>query len=775
VLLSALFVPTPPLQAAKKKPAPKPRFDSPDIPFRMAPMPATSRSIAVSLSSNLHLAFDTELCRTHTVWQGKGLHLLGPQYSMAKRPFISTNDAPVVWTMPPMPTWSADEPGNGNEKRLQARYRAVSSKGGFTTFMYNLEVGGETVNVHETPQHLRLDDMDFVVRRISVSKYAKDLWFAAQSEFGRISQIPGPANGFLTTRKEKPILVTFVKASRKSVIVSDVNGGVEYDELVYTEQGAEKGHRSIKRSGRLGTGWIKVPPHNGPLVFEVITYARPEGSGKMRLDPKLLFAAIDRPNMKSPVTRIKDRPTAKPEPLPASPIPSMSMASTRSYRVEAFPIPKETEMLVTGMDFMENGDLVVCTWIGDVYIIKNATKKVQAARYLKYATGLCEPMGVAVREGEIYVGLKNELAKLTDTDNNGTADLIERVHAGWTYTGHYNAFSYGPVLDKNNDFVLANAGHSAHWNTKYAGWGFRIAADGSKLTPICSGFREPNGIGVFGPDRDVFITDNQGAWVGACRMDHVAPGKFHGHPSGWPSKEAEYGKHTKMDPPAIWFPYKLARSTTGLAEITSDEFGPFKGQLMVGDFQNAIVTRVQLEKVNGDYQGAVWPFLKRFQSGVNRLAFGPDGKLYVGGCQRTWASIAVRPFALERVSFTGHLPFEVQEVHVKTDGFELTFTKPVDPETAGDPESYDVLQYNYKYHASYGSPEFDHDGKKDSATSIDVTAAEVAQGNKSVRLRVKGWKTGYVTMVRSLDVRSRRDEKLENNTFWYTLNALPEG
>ncbi|MFT4688749.1 MAG: glucose/arabinose dehydrogenase [Limisphaerales bacterium] len=769
----ALLLASSPTEAAKPKPVAKPRFDSPDIPFRMAPMPATSRSIAVSLATNLHLAFDTERCRTHTVWAGRGLHLLGPQYSGTKRPFISTNDVPVLWTMPPFSAWTANDPAKTGD-RLSPKYRAVSSKGGVTTFLYDLPLAdGESVAIHESPHAVRVDDMNFVVRRIEVSPSKQVLWFAAQSEFGRISEIPGPADGFLISRPKQPALVTFIKGQR-SMSVYTVNEEREFDEEVFTEVGAEKGNPTIKRAGRLGTGWVKIPPHTSALVFETVTYARSPDAGKMRIDPKLLLAAIEGPNMRFPVTSIKDGVTEKPQAQIGAAMPSMSMASTPYYRAEAFPIPREIELLVTGMDFLPNGDLVVCTWIGDVYIIHKATKNVRQARYLKFATGLCEPMGVAVRDGEIYVGLKNELAHLVDTDNNGTADLVERVHAGWSYSGHYNAFSYGPVLDKNNDFVLANAGHSAHWGSKYAGWGFRIAADGSKLTPISSGFREPNGIGVFGPDRDVFITDNQGAWIGACRLDHVAPGKFHGHPSGWPSKKAEYGKHTTMDPPAVWFPYKLARSTTGMAEITGDEFGPFKGQLMVGDFQNAIVTRVMLEKVKGEYQGAVWPFLQRFQSGVNRLVFGPDGRLYVGGCQRTWASVARQEAALERISFTGKMPFEIKEVHAKHDGFELSFTRPVDAETAGDAAAYDVLQYRLNYHATYGSPEYDHDGKKDSATAIEVTGATVSPDGLTVRLHVKGWKTGYVTMVRGLDVRSKRGEKLWHNTFWYTLNAIPD-
>jgi glucose/arabinose dehydrogenase len=428
------------------------------------------------------------------------------------------------------------------------------------------------------------------------------------------------------------------------------------------------------------------------------------------------------------------------------------------------------------MDFLPNGDLAICTWAGEVWIVEGAQGAPAAAKYRRFARGLAEPMGLAVRDGKIYVGTKQALYRLTDTDGNGEADLFECLNQSWGYTGSYNAFVYGPVFDKAGNFILANAGHSGRWDAKYMGWGLRISPDGQKLDTICSGFREPNGIGTFGPDRDVFVSENQGAWMAACKLNHVTPGKFYGHPSAWPAPQEEYGKHTRFDPPAVWFPYKLARSVTGFAEITDDRFGPFKGQLMVGDFQNAIVTRVQLEKVNGEYQGAVWPFLKQFQSGVNRLAYGPDGKLYVGGCQApvSWKAVAPLDFALERISYTGKLPFEVKEVHALRDGFELTFTQPVEEKAAANADSYDVTQYGYKYHAKYGSPEFDHDGKENAATAIKIAGASVSPDKLKVRLKLEGWKTGYVTMVRSLDVKNAAGEGLVNDTFWYTLNQLPK-
>ena len=118
------------------------------------------------------------------------------------------------------------------------------------------------------------------------------------------------------------------------------------------------------------------------------------------------------------------------------------------------------------------------------------------AGYVLDIPALAEPMGLAVRDGKIYVGTKQALYRLTDTDGNGEADLFECLNQSWGYTGSYNAFVYGPVFDKAGNFILANAGHSGRWDAAYMGWALRLSPDGKKLGAICSGLREPNGIGT---------------------------------------------------------------------------------------------------------------------------------------------------------------------------------------------------------------------------------------------------------------------------------------
>ena len=444
------------------------------------------------------------------------------------------------------------------------------------------------------------------------------------------------------------------------------------------------------------------------------------------------------------------------------------------YRIEHFPVPREIDLLVGGMDWLPNGDLAICTWPGEVYIVQQPQGPVGGATYRRFARGLNEPLGLKVVNGQIYVMQKCELTKLVDTDGDGQADLQECINDDWGYSGNYHSFAFGPLVDSATNFYAFICGQRGRWDDHYVGWCARINPDGRELQGFCHGLRAPNGFGLYGLNNDLFVTDNQGNWVPACKLNHLQEGRFYGFPSGYPAAQEEYQRPKTFALPAIWFPRKLAPSASGIETIQDNRFGPFKGQMLVGDFQNGIVMRVALEKIGGEWQGAVWPFTKGFLGAVNRLSFGPDAKLYVGGCKRAWSTASPQEYSLDRVSFTGKIPFEIHTAHARPDGFDLLFTQPVAAESGANPESYFVSQFNYQYHAEYGSPEFDHNGVANSATEIKVRAAQVSDDGLKVSLTLDGWREGYVTTVRAYDVLNRDGKPLRHDTFYYTLNRIPK-
>jgi hypothetical protein len=307
-----------------------------------------------------------------------------------------------------------------------------------------------------------------------------------------------------------------------------------------------------------------------------------------------------------------------------------------------------------------------------------------------------------------------------------------------------------------------------------------------ELIPTCSGLRSPGGIGM-NAEGDVFYTDNQGPWNGTCGLKHLAPGGFMGHPDTYrwyplaknmgpapavPKSGSRMVTEAKripqLVPTAVLFPYgKMGQSASGIeCDLTGGKFGPFAGQLFVGDQTHSTVMRVYLEKVNGRYQGACFPFRQGFGSGNVPLRFGQDGSLFVGGTGRGWGSRGGKDFAVERLVWTGKVPFEIHEMRARPDGFELTFTQPVDARAAGDARSYALKTYTYIYQSAYGSPEVDH-------TTPKIERAAVGADGKSVRLTVSGLQRGHVHELHATGVRSAGGLPLLHREAYYTLNDIP--
>jgi len=203
------------------------------------------------------------------------------------------------------------------------------------------------------------------------------------------------------------------------------------------------------------------------------------------------------------------------------------------------------------------------------------------------------------------------------------------------------------------------------------------------------------------------------------------------------------------------------------ADLSDGKFGPFAGQLLVGEQTHSKVNRVFLEKVNGIYQGAVFHFLEGFESGNIGVRMSKDGALFTSGSNRGWGARGGKDYNFERVNWTGKVPFEIHEMRALSDGFELTFTKPVDKATAKD-ASFKMRAYTYIYQKAYGSPEVDHVEPK-------VSVASVSEDGKSLKLKVEPMTKGHVHELHSEGLKtSEGGNGLLHTDAYYTLNEIPE-
>jgi glucose/arabinose dehydrogenase len=460
------------------------------------------------------------------------------------------------------------------------------------------------------------------------------------------------------------------------------------------------------------------------------------------------------------------------------------------YKLTSFPMTEQVNLEAGGLELMPDGKLAISTRRGDIYLLdKPLTDDPTSAEFTLFAGGLHEVLGISWNDGWLTATQRGEVTRMKDEDNDGRADLFETLSDGWEISGDYHEYAFGSRPDKDgNIWVVLCLTGSFDSNSKYRGWCLRITPEG-KVIPTCSGIRSPGGIAM-NAEGDMFYTDNQGPWNGTSSLKWLRPGSFQGHPGGNKWYEATGGvigprpadptsksrmmveakKIPELEPPAVYFPYgKMGQSASGIVcDTTGGKFGPFKNQLFVGDQTHSTVMRVFLEKVKGHYQGVCFPWRQGIGSGTLSLLIEPTGHMFVGGTNRGWGSRGSQPYSLDRLDWTGKTPFEVLEMHAKSDGFELTFTEKVDPKTAGDPKSYKVASSTVIYQADYGSPEVD--GKQYAITKVDVAA-----DGMSARLFLdKPTTEGHYHEVKMSGVKSASGLPLLHDVGYYTMNYIPD-
>jgi hypothetical protein len=111
-------------------------------------------------------------------------------------------------------------------------------------------------------------------------------------------------------------------------------------------------------------------------------------------------------------------------------------------------------------------------------------------------------------------------------------------------------------------------------------------------------------------------------------------------------------------------------------------------------------------------------------------------------------------------------------MHVKKDAIELTFTDPVDAETAGDPDSYLAQQWNYLYSEKYGSPDFSVENpKKEGRDPVEIKSVKVSSDGRAVTLEIPGLKPVMQMMIR-FKIRSADNVPISQE-IWHTIHKVP--
>ncbi|MGW3989953.1 family 16 glycoside hydrolase [Streptomyces sp. NPDC004830] len=438
--------------------------------------------------------------------------------------------------------------------------------------------------------------------------------------------------------------------------------------------------------------------------------------------------------------------------------------------------PEGFEPQVSGMDWLPDGRLAISTWggsdnvAGEVYLLDNVTGRTSRDKVTvkKVAEGLREPMGIKYVDGSLYVSQKHELTRLVDDDGDDVTDTYRTV-ATWPYGGNFHEFAFGLLYRDGYFYVNLSVAIDYGGATTTPqpapdrGTTYRISKKTGRITPVAGGLRTPNGIG-WGPEGGLFTTDNQGGWLPSSKLVQIKQGRFFNHYT----EPAGPFESSPVTAPVLWLPQnEIANSPSTPLYLKK---GPFAGQMLIGDVTYGGLQRAYLEKVKGQYQGAVFRYTQGLEAGVNRLTLGPDGALYAGGlgADGNWGQEGKLRFGLQKLTPNGGNTFDIKSMRAVPGGFDLTYTQPVSEQTAAQLAArYRIEQWRY-------TPTKDYGGPKIAEEQLAVRSATLSRDGRTVRLRTDGLKPGYVVHVRSpRPFTSASGEALWSTEAWYTLNALP--
>jgi putative heme-binding domain-containing protein len=446
----------------------------------------------------------------------------------------------------------------------------------------------------------------------------------------------------------------------------------------------------------------------------------------------------------------------------------------------------------TAFSFAPDGTLFVSTRTGGIW-------RWQGDEWNLFADGLHETLGVRVAQNgrDVYTMQKPECTLLEDADSDGVAEVYRSVADSFRFTGSYHEFAYGPVMNAAGELFfstgLAASGHHEAKESKtgqmssplgYRGWVMKVDATG-QLTPFACGLRSPAGIGMNAAD-ELFVTDNQGDWVASSYLGHVEEGDFLGHPAAlWdrpeygltpaeldhrtvgvtvakvpPLDEEQYRAQRK--PPAVWLVHGDLTNSPGNPSFAPEVgFGPFGGQAFIADISHRAIVRVALEKVNGVYQGAVFPFIRPLASASYSTCFDPDGRLWVGSVGRGWTT--GNPM-IEVISYDGQTnPFEMHRIRLTRTGFAVDFTAPVD-QAALDEVAISIKRFHYLYWAEYGSDRQD-------VRQLLVNKPQLTSDGLTLHLPV-AVDQGHVYEIDLGLLQTIDGTPLQNNFAFYTVNEV---
>lgn len=450
-------------------------------------------------------------------------------------------------------------------------------------------------------------------------------------------------------------------------------------------------------------------------------------------------------------------------------------------------VPMPGKFKTMGMQFLEDGRMVlaVTAEIGmgempapnaktSVFVVS----EVGGVPDLKeVANNWSQIAGLVVAEGKVYVSDRDGFYRILDLENPGNLagnrKLIVKWPAGnWTHGEQWHQWVFTPMYHQGYFYapysgsIIPGGPSSTAPTSEYSGAFLKWDMDG-RLEKFAGGLRSPNGANI-NPAGEMFVADNQGSWLPSSTFMHMKPGRFYGHSNSSQANpdRRNWAEGLPYERPTAWLDHGNVR--TSPSQPVHVGKGAYAGDWLLGDCTNPGLVRIALDDVGGTYNGSVFWFSKGMgNSAINRMAWSPDGSLYIGTLLKlgNWPNGDPSPLYRLMPAATPSA-FDMRKVRSFRGGVEIAFTEPVEPSTA-TASAFTVRQWGYVRKEKYG------DGKQP-AQARDVSEARISDDGRRVFLAVAGLVEDQVVHIKAGAVKSAGGKSLWNNEAWFTLNRQSE-
>ena len=661
----------------------------------------TPRGLILNLGHQAWACFDVDLLRMSVIWKGAGIspvsmaqgsyHIAGWKAPPGQENLPKVLGSPLLangiyagWQAgieislsdPREPGADPREIGRGPLPASQGRFGAVQLTGGTAILEY--EAGG--VSVRERVEASGGENGLVVKRGFQLKKNAAPLWL-----------IVGKSAALTKTK-----ITLIVDRTVPEGVVEKVDG---------------------KGDGLVA---IRVRASATPIEFQVI------------------LGSEDPPKFSSPPDQKPIVPSVErwPEILTTRGVLSESKLA---FVLDDIPLPVPNPWLrnvrLADIAFFRDGRAAAVTFDGDVWLISGLAGELHGVRWKRFAAGLHEPLGLAIRDEELFVFDRNGIWRLRDTDGNGEADRQELFSNIFTQTAETREFASGIRVGPDGSFFIAKGGQQSTTLGRHNGSVLRIGANGNSATVVGWGLRQPF-LGVHPKTGLVTASDQQGHYVPATPLHIIRDHQYY----GFLSELLPEGKYpAPIADPLLWIPHPINASGAGQVWLEGAKMGPLNGALIHLGYYRPEAFFVLLHNHASRLQGAVVSLTQDFQFPALEGAVNPvDGQLYITGFQ-IWGTTAKRISGLARLRYTGAASLFPREIVPMNQGVLLRFDVPLNATMAKDAGNFSAERWVYRRTPNYGSPHFKPDGSK-GQEAMTPSSAYLSRDGKGVFVGIPNMK-----------------------------------